>query len=253
MFDRFVSLITRYPLWIFGGVMAVVLLVWFSSGSSGSNGSPTIVSVGPSDQTVAANAMIEATRLENQRAGAAGVIAKELAEIQADSYALFLGTSRDIREIDAEQAVSLTQIASTTAINLAASDYSKQTTLASIITGAQTQQTQIMAGAATDLATIDKSRQTDLANIGAALERERIAGNNAAAVAAANSMVTIEQIKGQNEQALFAAKANASQQWWPYPNVLESMLGTPGTGDNVTNVQVGQGGPNNYIGNSVGN
>jgi len=231
MFSRFIDLVTKYPLWIFGGVAAVVLLIWFSSGSS-SSGTPTIVSVGPSDQTVAANAMIEATRLENQRAGAANVAAVELAGIQADSYALFLGTSRDIREIDADAAVSLANVNS-----------DMNTSLASIVTGAQTTQTGLIVEGTKDLATIDKGRQIDLANISAALRKEEIAGANAASVAAANAAVTIEQIRASNEQSITAQKLNSASWWWlPNQDTLAAAVGTPGVLPDYTNINIGMGG-----------
>jgi hypothetical protein len=166
MFDRFVDLVARYPLWIFGGVVAVVLLIWFSSsGSSSEGGLPTVVSVGPSDQTIAANAMIEATRLENQRVGAKAVADQELAKIQADSYKVMLATSREIREIDAEAAVSLANVDASKASSLATIGANAQTTIAGIVTSSQNTQAGIAANAATSIAQIQANQDATRAAV----------------------------------------------------------------------------------------
>lgn len=174
--ERFIDLIKRYPLWILGGVVALVLIFWYA-GSGGDNSQPVIVSTGPSDMTVAQNAETERVRLALQAQGAAGVVSTELARIQADAYTQFLGTSRDIAEIEGNT----------------------QTSLASIITGATTSQTQIYADTTRELAEIDKSKAIDLTNIGAALEKDKIKAASDAAYQANYAAITINAANNYHE------------------------------------------------------
>jgi hypothetical protein len=196
--DRFFEILKRHPLWILGAVVALVLIFWFA-GRGGSSSQPVIVSTGPSDMTVAQNAETERARIAAQQQGAAGVVATELAKIQADAYTQFLSTSRDVADIQSDRDVQIAGIAGNT-----------QTSLASIITGAQTTQTQIAANTATDLANIDKAKSESLANINASLEKEKIAGQLASAQTAAAASASAVQAQEATKQLELNIKQNLS-------------------------------------------
>lgn len=224
--ERFMGIFKRHPLWIVGAVIGVLLLFWLMSKGGGSS-QPVIVSTGPSDSTVQANAAVEIARLQAARDGNLAQQSIEGMKIQADSYDRFLNTTREVSDIQADRDVQIAGIAGNT-----------QTSLATIVTGAQTSQTQIVADLNRDVANIDKSRQIDLANISAALRKEEIAGQNAAAVAAANAAVTIEQIKGDNAMQMQYLKGAQMGPMGIVPGVLTALLtGSQPAGD--TNVFIG--------------
>lgn len=54
MFSRFFEIVKRHPMWIVGGVIAVVILIWLMSRGGGS--STAVVTIGPSDAQVQASA-----------------------------------------------------------------------------------------------------------------------------------------------------------------------------------------------------
>lgn len=89
MFDRFLHIAAKYPLYIAGGVLATVILIWFLSRGSGNSNqvSGGIVAYGPSDTVVVANAQIEQARINANAGTAQAQYAKELQTSLANIYA----------------------------------------------------------------------------------------------------------------------------------------------------------------------
>lgn len=199
---RFFELVMKYPLYIFGGVVALLLLFWYmgSGGSSAQQGS-VILQTGPSDTAVAANAMVEAERI---KAAAAGNIAQQ----QAATYDKYFSTNKEIAEIDS----------------------GRQTTLASIITGATTSQTQIQANTMTELATIQKDKELSMADKEAALAQANIN--------AANNLAQLQANQAANE---LNAKTSLSGNWWVAMNPATMAALWGGGPSTVVNAHFDQG------------
>lgn len=76
MFQRFMHIAKTHTMWIVGGVIAVVLLIYLMSRGSGSSGGG-IVAYGPSDTVVLANAQKEIALLNANAATAQAQLANE--------------------------------------------------------------------------------------------------------------------------------------------------------------------------------
>lgn len=170
--ERFMDLVRKYPLWIAGAVLAVVLLIWLSSRDTASGPQVSaITSFGPSDASVNANAQVQIAQMGYVAQGAANAAALEGMAIEADvakykygldaaSYDKMLDTTRSITEKDAD-----------TALAMATGQFKSNENIATIVTNAQTQQSQIGANAATSLAEIQKNSALAQANTNAELQK----------------------------------------------------------------------------------
>lgn len=84
MFDNFMGTVKRHPGFVIGGVIGLVVLIYLFTRSSGSQ-QMGVVSVGPSDATVNANAAITAAQIAQQANANTNMTAVQLAQIGAEA------------------------------------------------------------------------------------------------------------------------------------------------------------------------
>lgn len=267
--ERFIDIVKRYPLWIAGGVVALIFVFWLSSRGSGGESVPTITSFGPSDASVNANAQVQIAQMGFNAQGASNAAALEAMAIQADvakytagldaaSYEAALATSKAINEIEAgrdmtiargfnERDIAIAQSGFQRDLDIAIHETERDRYIAAAAADVQrhayatdkyiadvrmqeaTGVANILKQQATDLASIESNRQQMLREYDSVIERAKVEGDTAARIAESQNMITLEQVRHDNATAEFAARVHASQQWFPYPNVLASMLAVPGT------------------------
>lgn len=101
--DRFIGVFKSHPMWIVGGVIGVVILIWLMT-RGGSTSGGGIVSYGPSDAVVMSNAATEKARIEANAGTAQAQLAAELqgklADVQA---AITMNTNATAAQISTSQ------------------------------------------------------------------------------------------------------------------------------------------------------
>lgn len=213
--DRFLSFFKAHPLWIIGGVVAVIVF-WYIAGRSGSSApSYGVMRAGPTDAQVAGNTAESIARIQANAVTVQGQNAIELAKVESVNVLAALGASKDITETQANRDISI----------------------AGIMGKTSTDNLKIQADATTAVAGLQATLGTHLANID--WEKFKLGSTLAAAASdkAAQAAVDVARINADNDQATLQKKLNASFNWemWMIPGNMSALWGQPVSNTNVTN------------------
>lgn len=126
---RFMEIFKRHPWWIVGGVVAVVILIWLMT--RGSGGTQTaVVSLGPSDTQIAANAAVQKAQIETNAETVQAQIDLEKNEQNNTTAVALAGVSSGINSNNNAAALALAQTNAGAAVQINAANVAGATTIA---------------------------------------------------------------------------------------------------------------------------
>lgn len=232
--DRFISFFKAHPLWIIGGVVAVVVF-WYIAGRSGSDAPAYgVMRTGPTDAQVAGNTAESIARIQANAVTVQGQNAIELAKVDSVNVLAALSTSKQISEVQADRDIGIAGIIGKTQTDM----LNIQADTTEVVAGLQSNLTR-------DLANIDFSKFKYGADIAKSVSETQAA----AQIETAKAGVAAAQIKADSEYSQLLKKVEEGSNWyyWAIPGNSAALWGQP-----VTNTTVNNNGPVGGNGSTAG-
>lgn len=172
MFHKFGEIFAKYPWYIAGGVIGVVIVIWLLSRGSGSTVQPGgIVAYGPSDTQIAAGAAVEAARIE---ANAATAQAQFNGDLQLKLAPILAGVNAD----NNKTAVDLTTITTGSSLAITNSNNAAAVTMNGKTMDSNVQIAKYGYDASQSAAQAQSAAQLELARIAASVTAAQIGSND---------------------------------------------------------------------------
>lgn len=220
--DRFIAFFKAHPLWIIGGVVAVIVFWYIASRGSSEAPAYGVMRTGPTDAQVAGTTAENIARIQANAVTVQGQNAIELAKVDSVNVLAALSTSKQISEVQADRDVNLATIVGKT-----------QTDLLNI----QADTTEVVAGLQTNL-------MRDLAGID--FDKFKYGADIAKAVSESEAAAKIEQAKYgylanreniDSQERMQSQKIMEGSNWYYFTNPanMAALWGQPVSNTNITN------------------